>query len=193
MVKLLALALCCLALTTACATPRGDTPAEQIANALAMRDEALAAMYRDDPDLEQRVEKAAGYAVFSNFSIHPGLLSFARGYGVFTDNATGKVTHAKWNRLTLGPGIAVKGLYGLLILHDRELAARFEQGRWTAMGQVEASFVFGDFGGALEYAWVFDNEADVHYLTHTGVALELELIGFGHVSSNSELNRAATP
>ena len=32
-----------------------------------------------------------------------------------------------------------------------------------------------------------------HYVTHTGVALELELIGVGRVSNDSELNRADSP
>jgi hypothetical protein len=33
----------------------------------------------------------------------------------------------------------------------------------------------------------------VHYITHTGVALELELVGIGKVSENSGLNAEPSP
>jgi len=56
---------------------------------------------------------------------------------------------------------------------------RFKKGPWVAGGQVELGFVFGDFGGSLEKSWAFRRGVEVHYTTHTGVALELELIGIG--------------
>jgi hypothetical protein len=50
--------------------------------------------------------------------------------------------------------------------------------------------VFGDFGGSLDAGWIFNRKVDVHYVTHTGVALELELIGIGKVTNNRKLNEA---
>lgn len=179
-------------LVSGCMSPSGSTVEEQRASGLKMRDEALAAFYEDDPELKQQVESAPGYAVFSNFSIHPGILSFATGYGVLTNNRANRNTHLRWHRLTLGPGIAIKGLYGLAVFHDQELMENFEDGKWTAGGQIEASFIFGDFGGALEAGWIFNRQVDVYYMTHTGVALELELFGVGKVSTNSSLNAPST-
>jgi lipid-binding SYLF domain-containing protein len=177
----------------ACLSPSGDTPQEKIASALEMRDKALAAVYEEDPDVKADVEKSVGYLTLSNFSIHPGLISFATGYGVLVNKLSGKNTHVKWHRLTIGPGLAVKGLYVVAVFHDQELMERFEDGKWTAGGQAEASFVFGDFGGALDAGWIFNRKVDLHYVTHTGVALELELFGVGKVSEDKKLNRAASP
>jgi len=192
MVKSLVVTLCMLAIVS-CRSPAGDTPAEQVQSAIEMRDEAMAGFYAADPDLRAEVEQAEGYAVFSSFSIHPALISFASGYGVVTDNATQKVKHTRWLRLTLGPGIAVKGLYGLVIFHDRQPMEAFEEGCWTIFGQVEASFIFGDFGGSAAHGWLYDRKANARYMTHTGVALELEVVGIGRVMRNSGLDEAAAP
>jgi hypothetical protein len=184
------LAILLAILVASCIGPSGSTVEEQRASALAMRDEALDAFCADDPALRQHLAQAPGYAVFSSFSIHPGLVSFARGYGVLTNNRTGHITHQDWTRLTFGPGIAIKGLYALAIMHDPVVVERFEAGPWTFIGQLEASLVFGDFGGALEAGWIFSRKVDVRYITHTGVALEIELIGLGKVSIDDTLNQA---
>jgi hypothetical protein len=190
MYRLLPLLLSFLSLT-GCLSPPGDTPEEQIVSTLEMRDRALTLLYEENPKLQQKVEESVGYAVFKSFSIHPGLFSFANGFGVSTNRLSGKETQLRWSRLTIGPGIAVKGLYCLVIFDEQQLLERFEKGPWMLFGQAEASFVFGDFGGALEAGWLFRRGMEAHYLTHTGVALELELIGLGKVSNNSELNRPA--
>jgi hypothetical protein len=178
---------------TACIGPSGRTVAEKRESAMEMRDRAMAALYDDHPHLKEKVEKAAGYAVFSNFSIHPGLLSFASGYGVLTNKATNHVTHQKWLRLTLGPGLAVKGLYALAIIDDAETVERVEKGPWLLGGQAELGFVFGDFGGSFEAGWAFNKHIEAYYTTHTGVAIELELIGIGKVSNSKKLNAESAP
>ena len=180
-------------LLTGCMGPSGGSPQEKRQSALEMRERALTALYADRPDLKEKVEQAAGYAVFSNFSLHPGIVSFASGYGVLTDNASKAVTHQRWTRLTLGPGIAVKGLYSLAIVEDAEDLARIAAGPWVLGGQAELGFVFGDFGGSLEAGWAFNRDIDVYYTTHTGVAIELELIGLGKVSNDHALNETSAP
>jgi lipid-binding SYLF domain-containing protein len=188
--SLLTLVALLLSLTTACMGPKGGSPQEKHTSALAMRDKALAAVYAESPEVKPILETAPGYAVLSNFSIHPGLLSFASGYGLLFNKKAERETHIKWHRLTFGPGIAVKGLYSVVVFHDQELLEKFEEGRWAVGGQAEASLVFGDFGGALDAGWVFNRKVDVHYATHTGVALELELVGLGKVSNDKKLNRS---
>jgi hypothetical protein len=184
-VRVLILALLPLA---GCMSPSGDTREEQVASALKMRDQALALMIAHKPELEQALSASDGYVVFSTFSLHPGILSFASGYGVFVNTKAGRTTHMRWTRLTIGPGIAIKGLYSLGIFHDQQALEAFEDGGWAAIGQAEASFVFGDFGGCAASSWIYNRDLETHYLTHTGVALELELIGLGLVSRDSDLS-----
>jgi len=176
--------------SASCLGPKGATVEEKRAYADNMRDHALNVLCADAPGLKLEIEKSAGYAVFSNFSIHPGLLSFASGYGVLTNKTTGKETPMKWLRLTIGPGLAVKGLYLVSVFSDPEMVAKFEEGgHWVMGGQAEASFVFGSFGGGLEKSWVFREGVDSAYTTHTGVSLELEIFGIGRVWVDDELNK----
>jgi hypothetical protein len=156
-----------------------------------MRDEALASLFEKYPEAKAGMDKALGYIVVKNFAIHPGLLSFASGYGLVHDNARNRETCVDFRRLTIGPGIAVKAVYGLALFHDQELMEAFEDGKWTPFGQLEASFVFGDFGGAAECAWAFSRKLDVYYRTFGGVALEAELFGLSHVGNEEELNEPA--
>lgn len=184
------LLLVALAQLIGCMSPSGDTREEQIDSALRMRDEVVARFCADDPDLKPALDAALGYAAFSNFSIHPGLLSFGTGYGVITNKAAGRDTHARWFRLTIGPGLAAKGLYALVLFHDQEVMEEFEKGRWVALGQFEASFVFGDLGGTACKSWIYSKSLDARYATHTGVALEAELIGLGNLARNDGLSPA---
>jgi len=156
-----------------------------------MRDVALQAVYGKYPEAKAQVDEGLGYAIFKNFGLHPGLLSFASGYGVVHDKARNHDTYVDWHRLTIGPGIAVKGLYGLVVFHDQELMEKFESGKWACGGQAEASFLFGDFGGAAEAGWLFTKKADVYYRTYRGVALEIEFFGVGRVSNDEDLNEPA--
>lgn len=180
-------------LSASCLAPSGKTVEEKRASALEMRDKALATLYEDKPSLKEKVENSAGYAVFSNFSIHPGLISFANGYGVLTNNETDELTHQRWFRLTLGPGIAVKWLYAVVLFDKTSDVERFAKGPWVAGGQAELGFVFGDFGGALEAGWTFRRGTDVSYTTHTGVAAEIELFGIGKVTNKKKLNQSSAP
>jgi hypothetical protein len=178
---------------SSCLAPKGDTVEEQRAFALERRDESLAALREDHSDLEEELEKSAGYVIFNNWSLHVGILSLASGHGVLTDKATNEVRYMKWKRITLGPGIAAKAMYAAVLFEDAETVEKFASGPWVMGGQGELGFVFGDFGGALELAWLYGGDAKAYYTTHTGVALELELFGIGKVSNNEELNRGTTP
>ena len=179
--------------SSGCVSPKGETAQAKVAYAQNKRVEILEAFYKRDPGLRKDVSEAAGYMAFSIFGVHPGLISFANGYGVLTNNTTKKDTHSRWFRLTVGPGIAVKGVYALVLIDDPQKMAALEKGRWVAGSQLEAALKFGDFGGGLEWAALYGSGAKVHYFTHTGVALEIELIGVGKVSPQAELNKAASP
>ncbi|RKY18377.1 MAG: hypothetical protein DRQ55_13490 [Planctomycetota bacterium] len=177
--------VCCLLLgaliAPACSTPNGETPAEMRAYSLSIRAEALEMIYDEQPELEAEIEAAAGYAIFSNLCIHPGLMTFANGYGILENNATGELQHMRMFRFGIGPGIAVKGFYTLLIIDDPEVLAEAWEGAGASGGYLDASFVFGDFGGDATASGTFGEGARGYIFTHTGVALEATL-AFGSVS-----------
>jgi len=173
-----------------CMSPKGDTVQEKRANALKMRDEAVAKMIARDPHIKEDMDRYPGFVVWSGGSLHPGLLSLAIGYMVATDSKTHEVSYRKFFRFGVGPGIALKGMYGIAVLKNEELMKKFMTETSFNMGAAaEGSFVFGDFGGSAVAEETFSSEVYTDVYTHTGVALELLLAGVW-TWPNKELNEA---
>ena len=184
MLPFLALAL---TIVTGCSSPEGRTATEQKAYALTVRDEALRELYVRNPEARAKLEAAPGYAFLSGFSLHPGILTFANAYGIVQDNRSAAQTHIRLTRFGIGPGIAVKGYYLVVLLNSDEAVAAATEGRWIGGGIAEASFKFGDFGGSAA-AEGSGGETEGFLWTHTGVSLELAA-GFGKISPEEELNK----
>ena len=177
------------ALSAACSSPEGRTPTDQKAYALMVRDEALRDLYVREPLAREQLEGAPGYVFFSGFALHPGILTFANAYGIVQDNVSGKQTHVRLSRFGLGPGLAVKGYYLVVILNSDEAVAALSESQWNGGGLAEASLRFGDFGGTLATEGLGGDAARESYLwTHTGFALELAGV-VGKVYPEDDLNR----
>ena len=54
--------------------------------------QTLADLYKEKPVVRARLEKAAGYAVFSNLNLKIFVLGSGQGYGMAVDNASKKET-----------------------------------------------------------------------------------------------------
>ena len=174
-------------LGVACTGPGGSTVGEQRAAALEMKVDALAEIYSEFPELESQVEEAAGHAVFSNFSLHPGMVTFASGYGVLEDHASEKVTHLRMFRFGVGPGLAIKGFKLLFVIKNEDALADIKSGKFVFGGFADASFKFGDFGGGVSGVLSLTSDVDAYLWTRTGFALELTIAG-GRVWPNDHLN-----
>ena len=180
------LATLVVALCAGCVAPKGKTPEEKRASAMQMRDEALTQLYARRPKARAEVESAPGYAVLDGFSIHPGLGTFASGYGVIVDNKTKEVTHQKFWRFGIGPGLAVKTYHVVAIFRDEEIVKKAAEGSWLFGLFAEASLKFGDFGGTISGLTDFGS-TNFYEWTTTGVALELIVLGTGKTRLDKEL------
>ena len=120
-------ALVCLAalsLAGGCATTGGENAAAQRESILAMKSEVLDELYRRQPDVRQQIASAPGHAVFSNANVNLVLASFGGGYGVATDNRSGRHTYMKMGEVGVGLGLGVKDFRLVFVFHD-EAAMRF--------------------------------------------------------------------
>ena len=157
------------------------------AYALQVRQEALDAFYAENPKVKEKADEAAGTYFMSGFAMHPGLLTFANGYGIVENHRTKEIKFTRQVRFGIGPGISIKGNYLLVLVHDEELLKHFVYGRWEQGAFAEASFVFGDFGGSAVAEGTFTGKVDAYMWTHTGLGLELTLAG-AHIGGDEELN-----
>ena len=170
-VTLAVLALVSL-LSTGCVTPSGKTGESRNADALRIRDEALTMLYERQPEAKAVIESAPGYLFTSGGAFHPGIMTFARGWGVVQDNVTKEQSFITYWRFGLGPGLAAKGNFAFLVMDSRELLDTLGEQGGTNAGILEASFKFGSFGGSATANSGAKGIRAAYGWTHTGFALE---------------------
>jgi hypothetical protein len=83
------------------------TPDEQRANIRKVSDQALAELYKVQPSAKAHIQKAAGYAVFSNFGVKILVAGGGSGRGIVIDNKTKKETFMRMAEVQAGQGASV--------------------------------------------------------------------------------------
>ena len=160
-----------------CATIRGNTLAEQRQYVLDMMDETLVRLYDENPIAKEQIKDSAGYGVFSNINSNIFLLSTGSGYGVVTDNKSGKLTYMKMVTVGGGLGLGLKDFRGVIIFRKREDMEKFVVKGWEFGGQADAAFKSGDKGRAYSAAKSVDMDIITYQLTENGAALQATLQG----------------
>ena len=157
--------------------PEGDNPDEQRATIQKMKQKTLQDLYTFHPAAKQSVEKAIGFAVFSNTGINVLLLSTGNGWGVAHHNETGKETYMKMFSAGVGIGMGVKDFRGIFIFSTQEAFDRFVDQGWQAGAQADAAAKAGEKGGAADAAIDVAPGVELYQLTENGLALQATIQG----------------
>jgi len=156
-----------------CVLPGGKTVDEKRTYAQNMRDEALNELYTARPEAKAKIEKAAGYGVFSNVGSKIFALSTGNGYGVVRDKGTGRDSYMKMLEVGGGIGLGIKRYRAVFIFHDATALHRFIADGWEFGGDADAAAKAGDTGanvGAQATSGEL-NGLEVYTFTDTGIAL----------------------
>lgn len=163
-------------LVSACSVNPLASVDEKRQRVLAMRDATLQDLYRIKPQVRELVNRAPGYGVFSDKNVNIIFASFSGGYGVVTDNATGKVTYMKMGEAGLGPGLGLKDFRSVFIFHDRATMNRFVNEGWQFGAHADAAAIVDDQGQAVGGEIVADN-ITIYQLVKSGLALQATVKG----------------
>ena len=150
---------------------------EERAEVRKMRNEVLADVYKEKPELRSRIKRAAGYGVFSNLGINLLLLSTARGGGLVFDNTTRKETFMKVGSVGAGIGLGVKDFRVLFIFYDKQVLKKFIDSGWDFGGQADAAAEADDTGGSAGAAGSVSKGMEIYQFTETGLALQATIQG----------------
>jgi lipid-binding SYLF domain-containing protein len=164
-----------------------ETPAEQRAEIQKMRATTLQRLYKVHPAARADVQKAAGYAVFSNVGINLIFLSAAGGSGVAHDNRSGKDVYMKMVSGGFGIGLGVKDFRGVFVFSTTEKLNQFTNSGWEASAQADAAAKAGDKGGAAAGAITVAPGVNLYQLTENGLALQATIQGTKYFK-NDDLN-----
>ncbi len=139
---------------------------------LAMKDIALADLYKRNPKAKEEIEKTAGYAVFDASGVYVVLYVGVAGRGVLIDNSNGEATYMTMARAGTGPGIGYERFRYVIVFKSKKLLDTFK----TVGGDIGASGHFVakgfDMGGSVGAQVSFDPELSVYQLTESGLAAE---------------------
>ena len=80
-----------------------------------MRKEVLTELYKINSGAAKEIERAPGYAVFSNWNAYLIFASVGQGYGVVVDNVSGAHTYMQMGSIGGGLGAGVKDYRGVYI------------------------------------------------------------------------------
>lgn len=163
------------------------SPGEARAEIQKMRATTLERLYKVHPAARADVQKAAGYAVFSNVGINLILLSAAGGSGVAHDNRSDKDTYMKMVSGGFGIGLGVKDFRGVFVFSTTEKLNQFTNSGWEAGAQADAAAKAGDKGGAAAGAITVAPGVTLYQLTENGLALQATIQGTKYFK-NDELN-----
>jgi lipid-binding SYLF domain-containing protein len=169
------------------APSHANTPTEARNEIQKMRGETLADLYRHHPAARAHIQKAAGYAVFSNIGINLILFSAAGGSGVAMDKS-GHATYMKMVSGGVGFGLGVKDFRGVFVFATDDKLKQFINSGWEASAQADAAAKAGDKGGAAAAAITVAPGVTLYQLTKNGLALQATIQGTKYFK-NDELNK----
>ncbi len=174
--KILGMLVLASIVLSACGPTNTRSLEDRRSSILDMRDRSLTELYKVKPHARKVISDAPGYAVFSNKNVNIIFASFSGGYGVVSNNQTGKKTYMKMGEVGVGLGLGVKDFRAVFVFHNKTIMNQFIYSGWNFGGHVDAAAKASDAGGAYG-AEVLIGGITIYQLTKSGLALQATLKG----------------
>jgi lipid-binding SYLF domain-containing protein len=158
--------------------------AKQREDILKQSDEILEALYKSNPSAKSSIQKAYGYATFSNIGVKIFFAGSGTGRGIAVSNKRKTKTFMNMAELQAGLGLGIKSFRLIWVFDNAQVFNSFVDSGWTIGGEASAAAKAGDKGGALEGAVPIASGIWLYQLTDTGLALELTAKGTKYYKDN---------
>jgi len=169
-----------LALVPGCRGPKGETKQQKRNHVQQVKKEALAQLYREQPEAKAQLQRAPGYAVFSSVGSKILMLATGSGFGVAVNNRSGKQTYMRMIEAGGGVGIGIKTYKAIYIFNSKEAFDTFVTSGWQAGGDADIGAKMGDQGaeaGADLNTDQVTRPVTVYQFTENGVSLSAVATG----------------
>ena len=147
----------------------------------------LSQLYKAEPKAKVNIQKAAGYATFSNFGMKILVAGSGTGKGVAVNSKTKKETFMKMLEIQAGLGFGAKKFSLVWVFETPDALKTFIDSGWELGGQGSAAVKAGEKGAAFQDALAVAPGVWLYQLTDKGVALELTAKGTKY-SKDDDLN-----
>jgi len=181
--------LCLIAVAALAADDEEDKEKERT-EIRQMSQETLARLYKAQPSAKAAVQKAYGYAVFSNTGIKILFGGSGNGKGLAINNQTKAETFMKMFEIQAGLGMGVKKFRVLFVFDNEKAFNGFVNSGWEFGGQTSAAAKTSpEKGGSMEGAASVSEGVWMYQMTDKGLALELTGKGTKY-SKDKDLNKS---
>ena len=159
------------------AAKKETTKAEKQVEVRKTVNETLNRLYKLQPTSKEAIEKAAGYAVFSNFGMKIFFAGGGSGKGIAVQNAAKKETFMKMLEVQAGLGMGVKKFRLVWVFQTEEALNSFISSGWELGSQATAAAQYDGQGAGLAGAVAISKGVWLYQLTDDGLAVELTAKG----------------
>ena len=164
---------------------------EERAEIRQMAQDTLTRLYKAQPSAQAVVQKAYGYAVFSNTGIKILVGGSGRGEGIAVNNKTKAGTFMKMLEIQAGLGFGVKKFRVVFVFDNQKVFNDFVNSGWQFGGQASAAAKTSpEKGGSMQGAASVAEGVWMYQLTDKGLALEITAKGTKY-SKDDDLNKTS--
>jgi len=177
-----------IAVIYGCARAKGYSPAQKRQYTQDMKADTLKQLYSKKPETRKLIQNADGYGVFSNINTQLMFFGAGNGFGVVTDNHTGKDTYMNMGEGGVGIGVGLKDFREVIIFNNRQKLNDFITSGWNVgTTQASAEAKYDKEGASAAGEANLDADIVVYQLTEKGISLRINL-GAAKYWKNKELN-----
>ena len=151
----------------------GDSRADKQRKIRKMAQDTLQRLYAAKPSAKTAVQRAAGYAVFSDLGVKILLAGSGKGHGIAVNNATKQETFMKMLELQAGLGVGVDKFRVVFVFDTQHAFDNFVNSGWQFGEQASLAAKSDDKGGALAGAASVSDGVWMYQLTDKGLAAEI--------------------
>jgi len=157
------------------ANPFGSskTVAQQKEEILKKNQQILKNLYAVEPKAKELIEKAAGYATFSNFGMKILIAGGGTGTGVVINKSNSKPVYMDMAEVQAGLGIGIKSTQTIFVFQNETVLNNFVNSGWTFGGQMTAAAKYEKNGDAYQDATIVSDGILMYQLTDSGLAAEV--------------------
>lgn len=160
-----------------CLAPTGSTPEDKRAAIQRMHDDTLSRLFAQRPTARDVIDKAAGYAVFSNVNAQILWLGGGGGYGVAVDAASKFKIYMRMAQVDLGLGVGVQDIRVVFVFHSRQAFDNFVYRGWEFGAQADAAAKARDKGLSATGEISIDAETTIYTMTESGMMAKVNISG----------------
>lgn len=159
----------------------GEDPSVAIEEARAdvrtMARNTLQDLYARQPAAKQAVERAAGYAVFSNFGMKILVAGGGTGKGLAVNNTTRQEIFMRMAEVQAGLGFGIKKFRLVWVFETQQAFNTFVESGYQLGGQATLAAQAGGTGGGIAGAASVSPGVWLYQLTDDGIAAEITVKG----------------